>query len=104
MIHNTYFLKVEIDITGATSFVEAGVIQLVSVPYALYAQDVANKDDADASPTNEIQDLSLSGTDLSISNGSSIDLSILHRVQVRDELPNANCEQMNQSILCMDGS
>jgi len=33
--------------------------------------------DADADPTNEIQDISLSGTDLSISNGATIDLSVI---------------------------
>ncbi|MBM1105393.1 hypothetical protein JQC67_04485 [Aurantibacter crassamenti] len=31
--------------------------------------------DADADPTNEIQDISLSGTELSLSNGSTIDLA-----------------------------
>ncbi|MUH37276.1 tail fiber domain-containing protein [Zobellia amurskyensis] len=34
-------------------------------------------DDADADPTNEIQDISLSGTDLSITDGSTIDLSAI---------------------------
>ncbi|MEO9893714.1 hypothetical protein [Aurantibacter sp.] len=33
--------------------------------------------DADADPTNEIQDISLSGTDLSITDGSTIDLSAI---------------------------
>mgnify|MGYP006248133495 FL=1 len=33
--------------------------------------------DADADPANEIQDISLSGTDLSISSGSTVDLSVL---------------------------
>ncbi|MFO7864732.1 MAG: hypothetical protein R6U85_12075, partial [Salinivirgaceae bacterium] len=33
--------------------------------------------DADADPTNEIQDISLSGTELSISDGSTIELAVL---------------------------
>lgn len=33
------FLKVEIDPTGGTSFIEMGTIQLISVPYALRAED-----------------------------------------------------------------
>ncbi len=33
--------------------------------------------DADADPTNELQDISLSGTDLSITDGSTIDLSAI---------------------------
>ena len=33
-----YFLKIEIDKTGGTSYIEIGTIQLLSVPYALYAK------------------------------------------------------------------
>jgi len=33
------FLKVEIDPTGGTSYVEMGTTQLISVPYALRAED-----------------------------------------------------------------
>jgi len=36
---------------------------------------ITSPDDADADPTNEIQDISLSGTDLTISGGSTIDIS-----------------------------
>jgi len=35
---DSYFLKVEVDNTGGTSYVEMGVSQLLSVPYALYAK------------------------------------------------------------------
>jgi hypothetical protein len=46
---------------------------LLSVPFALYAKTVENDkvDDADNDPTNEIQQLSLSGTMLSLSKGGS---------------------------------
>jgi len=77
---DTYF--VEISING----VVMGTSQLLSVPYALHANTVENDavDDADADPTNELQNLTdsnLTGTSLEISieNGTSttIDLSSL---------------------------
>ena len=72
---NDFFVRLEMDITGGLSPVFIGTSQLLTVPYALYADEAGNVDDADADPTNEIQDISLSGTNLSISNGSSVDLS-----------------------------
>jgi uncharacterized protein (TIGR02145 family) len=35
---DTYYLKVEIDKTGGTTYVEMGTTQLLSVPYALYSK------------------------------------------------------------------
>ena len=55
----SYYLKVELDINGQTDFVLMGTSQILAVPYALYALDVMNNDDADADPANEIQDLQL---------------------------------------------
>ncbi len=68
-----YFVQVSVD------GIIMGTSQLLSVPYALYAKSVENDlvDDADADPVNELQDISLSGTEISISEGSSIDLSVL---------------------------
>ncbi|MFO7933179.1 MAG: tail fiber domain-containing protein [Bacteroidales bacterium] len=62
---DTYFLMVEVD------GISMGTTQLLSVPYALHAQTVSvdKVDDADADPLNEIQSLSLSGNDLSLSDG-----------------------------------
>ena len=60
--NNNYFLKIELN------GVHIGTSQLLSVPYALHAKTVENMDDADADSTNEIQDLQLSGNDLSITN------------------------------------
>ena len=70
-----YFIETAIDPIGGVSYVVVGTSQLISTPYALYAKNAEMVDDADADPTNEIQDLSLSGTDLSISDGSTLDLS-----------------------------
>ncbi|MFO7756259.1 MAG: hypothetical protein R6V34_09765 [Bacteroidales bacterium] len=39
-----YFLKIELDETGGTSFIEIGTSQLLSVPYALHAKTVNETD------------------------------------------------------------
>ncbi len=70
-----HFLRVQVDF--GSGLIDLGTTQLLSVPYALYANEVANVDDADADPSNELQDLSLNGTTLEITNGSSVDLSSL---------------------------
>jgi hypothetical protein len=44
-----YFLKVEMDIAGGSNFVLMGVNQLISVPYALYADRAAYADSAKVS-------------------------------------------------------
>lgn len=75
-----YFLQVAFDENAGSNFTILGATQLLSVPYALYAKNVENDnvDDADADATNEIQSLSLDGTDLSISgNIGTVDLSSL---------------------------
>lgn len=52
---NEYFLEVELRANGVSNFTSIGASQIVSVAYALFANEVADKDDADADPTNEIQ-------------------------------------------------
>ncbi len=65
----------EISVNGTVM----GTSQLLSVPYALQAKNVENDqvDDADADPSNELQDLTLNGTMLEISGGTGADLSSL---------------------------
>ncbi|MDX2360597.1 MAG: tail fiber domain-containing protein [Crocinitomicaceae bacterium] len=72
-----YFIETAVDVTGGTSYSVMGTSQLMSVPYALYAQSaesVANDmvDDADADPANEIQVVSFSNDTLYLSNGGSV--------------------------------
>lgn len=67
-----HFIKIEVDLNAGTNFTEIGTMQLLSVPYALYAKDVQNNDDADADPSNEIQSLAITNNELSISSGNSI--------------------------------
>ncbi len=66
-----HFVKVEFDPDGGNSFLLLGTTQLLSVPYAFHAQTVENDqvNDADADPVNEIQTLTLSGTELTLSGG-----------------------------------
>ncbi|MFM1931379.1 MAG: hypothetical protein RL226_682 [Bacteroidota bacterium] len=72
----TYFLKVEADTGGG--FELLGTSQLVSVPYALFAESAGDVDDADADPDNErISDFSFEGTTLTITeDGTNFDLDL----------------------------
>ena len=71
----TYFVKTELDINGGSTYVFMGTSQMLSVPYALYAEKTGSSvSDFDTSPTNEIQTLSVTGNSLSISNGNTITL------------------------------
>ncbi len=73
-----YFLKVEMDASGGTSYSDMGTTQLLSVPYALFAENATDKNDADADPINEIQDLVLDEDVLTITGNpvaTDIDLS-----------------------------
>ncbi|MCG8686898.1 MAG: hypothetical protein MI892_18600, partial [Desulfobacterales bacterium] len=59
-----------------------GTSQLLSVPYAIYAGSSGSGNgssgtDNDPDPSNELQDISLSDTELSISEGSTVDLKPL---------------------------
>jgi len=69
-----YWLKVEMDATGGSNYTLMGTTQLVSVPYALHAETATHVDDADANPSNELQQLSFNTVtnELSISNGNKI--------------------------------
>lgn len=70
-----YFLKVAVDAQGGNDFVDMGTTQLVSVPYALYAETAgtaANVNDADADPTNELQSLTVSNDTLFLSGGGYV--------------------------------
>jgi len=49
-----YFMKVEIDPDGGSSYTEIGITQLLSVPYSLYSEYALK---GDSSNTNELQDL-----------------------------------------------
>ena len=72
------YLKVEADF--GSGFTDMGTSQLLSVPYALVAAQSAND--------NDEQTLSVSGNDLSISNGNSVTLPT--GAEVIDDLSDVN--------------
>ena len=83
---NTYYIQVEMDATGGTSYSNMGTSQLVSVPYALYAEEAGNANTYSAgtgiainnniitntAPDTDDQTLSVSGNTLSINGGNSV--------------------------------
>lgn len=74
---DAYFLQVEVDEMGGTNYQLLGTSQLLAVPYSLYANEAASvKGGIDPDSTNELQDLSIVGNDLSISKGNTVTLPI----------------------------
>lgn len=66
------FLSIGLDVSGGANYTAMGTTQLLSVPYALYAETVANTDDADADPANEIQNLTISNDTITLSGGGFV--------------------------------
>ncbi len=95
---DTYFLGVEMDLSGGIAFQPMGTSQLLSVPYAFYAGEVKNKDDADADPANELQDLLLTGNTLKLSKSAAT-------VNLSSYLDNTDNQSLtlNGSILTISG-
>ncbi len=71
---DTYFLRTEIDIAGGTNYQFMGSSQLLSVPYALFAENARNAaDDYDKDSLNEIQTITKTGNTIAVSkNGGSV--------------------------------
>jgi Kelch motif len=70
-----YFVKTEVDNAGGSNYKFMGTTQLMSVPYALYAERSSAADnDHDQDSTNEIQNLVLTGTTLSLTKGNSVQI------------------------------
>ena len=87
-----------------------GASPLLSVPFAQLAQKVVEggADDADADPTNELQDLSISGHQLTISGGNTITLPDNTRDADSDptneiELPSQTTDDANKALVA-DGT
>jgi hypothetical protein len=98
-----YFLKIGIDITGGSTYVLLGTSQLLSVPYALYAEKAGNVNNTDTSATNEIQDLDLNQDNvLTITNKdipTPIDLSVF-----MDNTDNQNLSITGDTIFISNGN
>jgi len=92
----SYFLQVKWDPNGDTNYILSNTAQLLSVPYAFYAQTVEEINDADTDPTNELQTLAISGNQLSISDGNTVTLPI--GAQKVDDLIDGNSNRTGSSI------
>ncbi len=57
-----YFLEVGMDITGGTNFAAAGTSQLLSVPYALYAETAGSSSGGPTGPTGPTGPAGANGT------------------------------------------
>lgn len=75
-----HYLKVEVD--AGNGFENMGTNEFNYVPYALFAQNAVNVDDADADPTNELIDsLAINGNMLQIGEAGTlfeVDLELLN--------------------------
>ncbi|MDA7744692.1 tail fiber domain-containing protein [bacterium] len=73
---DAHFIKVEMDPAGGSTYTVSNTSELISVPYAEYANSALHVDDADADSTNEVQMIMLAGDTLMLSlDGGSIDMS-----------------------------
>lgn len=79
------WIHIELDPTGGTQFNDMGRYELLSVPYALYAGSVAIASD---DSTDELQTLSISGHQLSISRGNTVTLP--------DNVDDADADPLNE--------
>ena len=72
-----YYVETIIQINGGEEL--TSVSRLNSVPYALtsYRSVIDEVEDADSDPHNELQELSLHGNELTLTNGNSVDLSAI---------------------------
>ncbi len=89
-----YFTKIEVDVNGGNAYVEAGISEILSVPVALLAQDVVNK-----------QTLSISGNELSLTGGGTVSLptsqtgSSLYSSMTYEEWQNLTNPKNGQMVL-----
>ena len=69
---SSYFIKIEMDPSGGTVYNYMGTSQLLAVPYAFHAKtvEIDNVEDADADPTNEIQELEIDGNELGLTKSA----------------------------------
>ena len=58
---NSYYLEIGMDITGGNNYVSAGTSQLISVPYALYAQTSGSSTAGPTGPTGAVGNTGLTG-------------------------------------------
>ncbi len=72
-------IELDTDVTDGIDYQPMGTAPLLRVPYAMHATSVEFNDDADADPSNEIQNLTFdpNANELRISDGNVVNLSSL---------------------------
>jgi len=96
---NSYFVKTEMDTSGGTSYVEFGIIQLLSVPYALHAKTVQTYTETDPQVGSNTTDY------ISKWNGSALVTSSIFdngNVGIGTESPNSKLE-VNGKVIVTGG-
>lgn len=84
-----FYFKVELDAAGGSNYTLMGTSQLLSVPYALYAENAGGSiGDEDQDSTNELQTLSITGDSLHISDGNT--------VFIQDDVDDADSDPSNE--------
>ncbi|MFT4668195.1 MAG: hypothetical protein ACI8YQ_002942 [Polaribacter sp.] len=104
---SSFFLQIEMDASGGTDFQLMGTSQLMSVPYAIHAKTAESvAGDTDGDPANELQELSITDHELTLSNGNTI--SLPDDVNDADSNPNNEIELpvggSNGQVLATDGA
>ncbi|MCD4697997.1 MAG: hypothetical protein K8S16_17370, partial [Bacteroidales bacterium] len=93
----TKFMEVELDPSGGSSYLSMGTSQLISVPYALYSENTANTDDADADPGNELNtSVNLNGTNLEVTDAGGTIITDLTSLQEDADADPTN--ELNTSV------
>lgn len=87
-------MKIEVDYNGGSNYIDMGTIPFLSVPYALHARTVDDKNDADADPANEIQTLSKNGNTITLSKNGG---SFTDEVNDADADPNNEIQSISKS-------
>lgn len=92
---DTYYLGIELDETGGSSYQSFGNSKFQAVPFAMYA---ASSNEADGDPANEIQSLSIDGDEITISSGNTINLPSEVDGSVSNELQSLSINGTQVSI------
>jgi uncharacterized protein (TIGR02145 family) len=102
-----HYLKTEIDIGNGLT--DLGTTELNAVPYALYAAQTGNNDDADADPTNELQFIRISNDTIYLSGGGFLklpasgtqgwDLNARNEIITNLANPNVNSDAANKGYV-----
>jgi len=94
---SSFFLQIEMDASGGTNFQLMGTSQLMSVPYAIHANTAESvPGDMDGDPANELQELTISDHELTLSNGNTITLP--------DDINDADADPNNEIELPLGGT